>query len=68
MSGNGGYTKKTTDWLGQEKEEHFDSGGNKIGETKFTTDWLGNPKQEHFDTSGQKIGETKRGRDLVREG
>ena len=60
-----GFTRKTTDWLGNEKEEHFDSGGNKVGETRFTTDWLGDPKQEHFNTANEKIGETRQGSDWL---
>lgn len=65
MSEKSGYTKKTTDWLGREKEEHFDTQGNKVGETKFTTDWLGRQVQEHFDSTGRKTGETKRGSDWL---
>jgi hypothetical protein len=60
-----GYTNKTTDWLGREKEEHFDSHGNKTGETRFATDWLGNAKQEHFNTDNEKIGETRKGSDWI---
>lgn len=55
-----GHTKKTTDFWGNEKEEHFDSSGNKVGETRFTTNLWGTSKQEHFDTSGRKTGETRR--------
>ncbi len=65
MGDKSGHTKKTTDWLGREKEEHYDSSGNKIGETKFTTNWLGSPKQEHYDTEGTKTGETRKGSDWL---
>jgi len=54
-----GYTKKTTDWLGREKEEHFDKSGEKVGETRFTTDWLGNDRAEHFDARGHRTGYSK---------
>lgn len=58
-----GKTKKTTDWLGREKEEHFDDKGKKVGETRFTSDWLGNRVQEHFDAEQNKTGETRSGQD-----
>jgi hypothetical protein len=58
-------TKKTTDWLGREKEEHFNDEGKKIGETRFTTNWLGTPVQEHFDVGNEKTGETRAGRDWL---
>jgi hypothetical protein len=58
-------TKKTTDWLGREKEEHFDDNGQKVGETRFSKTWLGNPRQEHFDAENNKIGETRAGSDLL---
>lgn len=64
MAEKSGRTEKTTDWMGNEKEVHYDSDGHKVGETRFTTDWMGNPKQEHLDTSGNKIGETKAGTDF----
>lgn len=54
-----GKTKKETDWLGREKEVHYDDSGNKIGETTFKETLFGNKVQEHFDTSGNKIGETR---------
>lgn len=60
-----GHSKKTTDWLGRQKEEHFDADGNKTGETHFSTNWLGRAKQEHFDQGGAKIGETRRGSDWM---
>jgi hypothetical protein len=60
-----GTTKKTTDWLGREKEIHYDDGGSKVGETRFTTDWRGRPVQEHFDDEGTKTGETKAGKDWL---
>jgi hypothetical protein len=63
MGNEDGYTKKETNWLGNEKEVHYDNQGTKIGETKFATDWAGNPKQEHFDDRGNKTGETRRGSD-----
>ena len=60
-----GKTTKTTDWLGREKEEHFNDAGEKSGETRFTTDWLGNRVQEHFNTENEKVGETKAGHDWL---
>jgi hypothetical protein len=57
-------TKKTTDWLGREKEEHIGDDGKKIGETRFTTDWLGNRVQQHYKNS-VKVGETRAGRDWL---
>lgn len=54
-----GKTKKETDWLGREKEVHYDDSGNKIGETTFKETLFGNKVQEHFDTSGNKVGETR---------
>lgn len=65
MKDKSGHTIKTTDWLGREKEEHYDNSGNKIGETKFTSDWLGNSKQEHFNSEGNKTGETRKGSDWL---
>ncbi len=61
MGNKSGHTRQTTNWLGHEKEEHFDVDGNKIGETKFE-----GQKQVHFDTEGHKIGETKREEGLFR--
>jgi len=63
MAEKSGRTEKTTDWMGNKKEVHYDSDGHKVGETRFTTDWMGNPKQEHYDTSGSKVGETRAGVD-----
>jgi hypothetical protein len=60
-----GTTKKTTDWLGREKEVHYDDRGNKVGETRFTTDWLGKSVQEHVDAEGKKTGETRAGKDWL---
>lgn len=61
-----GYTRKTKDWLGQEKEEHFDPTGKKIGETRFTKGFLGfSPKQEHFNSRNEKIGETRSGANFL---
>jgi len=65
VSDDDGYTKKETDWLGQEKEVHYDSDGNKTGETRQSQDWLGQPRQEHFDTDGAKVGETRQGQDWL---
>jgi hypothetical protein len=65
MTNNDGTTKKTTDWLGREKEEHFDSSGNKIGETRFTKDWTGKTVQEHFNEDGEETGTTKAGSDWL---
>jgi hypothetical protein len=65
MTNNDGTTKKTTDWLGREKEEHFDSSGNKIGETRFTKDWTGKTVQEHFNEEGEETGTTKAGSDWL---
>lgn len=58
-------TRKETDWLGREKEVHFDARGTKVGETRFAKDWLGRSKQEHFDAAGDKTGETRRGSDWL---
>ncbi len=60
-----GHTKKTTDWLGRPKEEHFDEHGHKTGETRFEKDWLGRDVQVHYDESGTKVGETRRGQDWL---
>jgi hypothetical protein len=37
-------------------QEHFDPGGNKIGETRHGKDLLGEDRAEHFDADGHKIG------------
>jgi hypothetical protein len=60
-----GKTRKTTDWLGREKEEHFDDKGDKVGETRFKEDWLGNKVQEHFNSQDEKIAETRAGQDSL---
>ncbi|HEX5701852.1 MAG TPA: hypothetical protein VFX97_01380 [Pyrinomonadaceae bacterium] len=65
MSDKSGYTKKETDWLGREKEVHYDANGEKAGETKFTEDWRGRSKQEHYDSAGEKKGETRKGSDWL---
>lgn len=65
MGDKSAYTKKSTDWLGREIEEHYDSAGRKIGETRFASDWFGSPKQEHYDTHGNKIGESRKGSDWL---
>jgi hypothetical protein len=57
-------TRRTTDWLGREKEEHISDDDKKIGETRFTTDWLGNRVQEHY-KDDVKVGETRVGRDWL---
>lgn len=67
MSDKSGYTKKSTDpdWLGREREEHYDADGAKVGETRFTDDWLGRRRQEHYDADGAKTGETRQGQDWL---
>ena len=65
MSDKSGYTKKETDWLGREKEVHYNANGEKAGETKFTEDWRGRAKQEHYDSAGDKTGETRKGSDWL---
>ena len=53
------YTKKETDFWGNEKEVHYED-GKKVGETKFRETFWGNKVQDHYDTSGNKIGETRK--------
>lgn len=60
-----GYTRRETDFLGNEIEVHYDSSGKKVGETRFTIDVLGNPKQEHYSADNEKTGETRRGSDFL---
>lgn len=60
-----GYTKKTTDWLGRKKLEHFNADKKKIGETRFTTNWLGKTVQKHVNLKGEEIGRTKKGSDWL---
>lgn len=55
-----GYTKKETDFWGNEKEVHYDDSGNKVGETKFRETFWGNKVQDHYDASGNKTGETRK--------
>jgi hypothetical protein len=55
-----GYTKKETDFWGNEKEVHYDDSGSKVGETRFRETFFGNTVQEHYDSSGSKVGETRR--------
>jgi hypothetical protein len=60
-------TEKTRDWFGDEKEDHFDDNGNKVGETHFKKDWCGDRIQEHFDSDGNKVGETRESPDWLGE-
>jgi hypothetical protein len=60
-----GETRKTTDFWGPEKEEHFNDSGDKVGETRFSTDWKGDRVQQHVDAHGNKTGETRGGSDWL---
>lgn len=53
------YTKKETDFWGNEIEVHYE-GGRKVGKTKFRETFLGNKVQDHYNISGEKIGETRK--------
>ena len=53
------YTKKETDFWGNEKEVHYED-GKKVGETRFRETFWGNKVQDHYDASGNKIGETRK--------
>jgi hypothetical protein len=64
MGDDSGYTKKEKDWLGRDKEVHFNEDDEKTGETTFTTDWKGQSKQIHVDAGGEKTGETRSGTDF----
>lgn len=54
------YTKKETDFWGNEKEIHYDDQGNKVGETRYRATFSGDKVQDHYDASGTKTGETRR--------
>jgi len=43
------YTKKETDFWGNEKEVHYED-GEKVGETKYRETFWGNKVQDHYDT------------------
>jgi hypothetical protein len=64
-SDDSGTTRKETDWLGREKEVHYDKDGEKTGETRFETDWLGRSVQRHYNVEGDKVGETRKGSDWL---
>jgi hypothetical protein len=51
--------------MGNEKEEHFDDEGNKVGETRFDTNIWGQPVQTHYDSEGRTTGTTKSGTDWL---
>jgi predicted membrane channel-forming protein YqfA (hemolysin III family) len=59
------YSKDGKDWLGNERVEHFDDKGNKVGTSKDGKDWLGNERVEHFDDKGNKVGISKDGKDWL---
>lgn len=55
-----GYTKKETDFWGNEKEVHYDDNNKKVGETKYRETFFGNKVQDHYNTDGEKVGETRK--------
>lgn len=55
----GSYTKKETDFWGNEKEVHYEN-GEKVGETRHATDFWGNNTQKHYDTDGKETGSTRK--------
>ena len=63
-SGHVVRSKRTSDWLGNEKVEHLDKSGVKVAESRRQSDWLGE-KTTHTTASGKVIGESRERTDWI---
>lgn len=54
-----GYSRKETDFFGNEKMVHYDDYGRKVGESRNESSFFGGEKTVHYDDRGRKTGESR---------